>query len=202
MRRPALVLAGTTTLLALALAPAAQADQRQLRRQQARRGFSFTCDTALAVPPDGVAYPAPEGLSFIVELPPPDNYSTLTLTSFAVPGFDCRSCPAVTSSVAARRSRRDRRSTALSPGRSATAPMSRSATARRSARRLYARSGSRWRVRSPHAPLRAAGLPLGRPGDHYHHRIQMQEEEGSQAVRAGCQEEEVQEVEALTGGKR
>jgi hypothetical protein len=30
----------------------------------------------------------------------------------------------------------------------------------------------------------------------------MQEEEGSQAVRAGCQEEEVQEVEALTGGKR
>jgi hypothetical protein len=29
-----------------------------------------------------------------------------------------------------------------------------------------------------------------------------EEEEGSQAVRAGCQEEEVQEVEALTGGQR
>jgi hypothetical protein len=90
MRRAALVLAGTTTLLALALAPAAQADPAvSCVDNKPAVGFSFTCDTALAVPPDGVAYPAPEGLSFIVGLPPPDNYSTLTLTSFAVPGFDC-----------------------------------------------------------------------------------------------------------------
>jgi hypothetical protein len=91
MRRAALVLAGTTTLLALALAPAAaQADPSvSCVDNKPAVGFSFTCDTALAVPPDGVAYPEPEGRSFFIGLPPPDSYSTLSLTSFDVPGFGC-----------------------------------------------------------------------------------------------------------------
>jgi hypothetical protein len=86
-----LALAGTLTVLAVSLLPAAaQADPAvNCVDHKPATGFSFTCDTALAVPPDGVAYPEPDGRSFFIGLPPPDGNSTLTLTSFNVPGFAC-----------------------------------------------------------------------------------------------------------------
>jgi hypothetical protein len=79
------------TLLAVALTPAAaQADPAiNCVDNKPAVGFSFTCDAALAVPPDGTAYPLPDGRAFFIGFVPPDGYSTLSLTSFNVPGSQC-----------------------------------------------------------------------------------------------------------------
>jgi hypothetical protein len=89
IRRVAII--ATMTALGIALAPiGAQADPAvNCTDNKPATGFSFTCDAALAVPPPGVAYPAPDGVSFSLGLPAPDAYSTLEITSFSVPGFHC-----------------------------------------------------------------------------------------------------------------
>jgi hypothetical protein len=89
IRRAAIV--ATMTALAVVLAPvAAHADPAvNCTDNKPAVGFSFTCDTTLAVPPPGTAYPQPDGVSFNIGLPAPDAYSTLAITSFNVPGSQC-----------------------------------------------------------------------------------------------------------------
>jgi hypothetical protein len=91
LSRVTVAIAGAMTLLAVALTPAAaQADPAiNCVDNKPAVGFSFTCDAPLAVPPDGTAYPLPDGRAFFIGFPPPDGYSTLSLTSFNVPGSQC-----------------------------------------------------------------------------------------------------------------
>jgi hypothetical protein len=91
LSRVTVAIAGAMTLLAVALTPAAaQADPAiNCVDNKPAVGFSFTCDAALAVPPDGTTYPLPGGRSFFIGFPPPDGYSTLSLTSFNVPASQC-----------------------------------------------------------------------------------------------------------------
>jgi hypothetical protein len=91
LSRVTVAIAGAMSLLAVALTPAAaQADPAiNCVDNKPAVGFSFTCDAALAVPPAGTAYPLPDGRAFFIGFPPPDGYSTLSLTSFNVPGSQC-----------------------------------------------------------------------------------------------------------------
>jgi hypothetical protein len=91
LSRVTVAIAGAMTLLAVGLTPAAaQADPAvNCVDNKPAVGFSFTCDAALAVPPDGTTYPLPGGRSFFIGFPPPDGYSTLSLTSFNVPASQC-----------------------------------------------------------------------------------------------------------------
>ncbi len=91
MSRVTGAIAGSMTLLAVAMTPtAAQADPTiNCVDNKPAVGFSFTCDAALAVPPDGTTYPLPGGRAFFIWFVPPDGYSTLSLTSFNVPGSQC-----------------------------------------------------------------------------------------------------------------
>jgi hypothetical protein len=89
IRRAAVV--ATMAALTVVLAPAAAHAEPAINCTDNKPavGFSFTCDTALVVPPGPAAYPEPEGVSFRLGLSPPDAYSTLEIISFNVPGFHC-----------------------------------------------------------------------------------------------------------------
>jgi hypothetical protein len=91
LSRVTVAIAGAMTLLAVGLTPAAAHADPAVNcvDNKPAVGFSFTCDAALAVPPSGTAYPLPDGRAFFIGFVPPDGYSTLSLTSFNVPGSQC-----------------------------------------------------------------------------------------------------------------